>query len=479
MHTVHPGRMVDTVAVEELAARLHGHVTRPDMPGYDEARAVWNGMIDRYPALIAHCESAGDVATSIRFAREQQLPIAVRGGSHNVAGHATCDDGIVIDLTPMKTIEVDPHARIARAGAGVTWGELDAATQEHRLATPGGVFSDTGIAGLTLGGGFGWLRSKYGLSCDNLIAADVVTADGRLVHASETENSDLLWGLRGGGGNFGVVTTFEYRLHEVGPEVYFNFCFLDGEGDNTRRALAHYIDFATSAPDEVSTIAVCGIIPPVEDMFPADIHGRRFVVMAGMYSGPVAQGERILKPQRDFGETLIDFSGVMPYVEAQQVFDEDYPDGLRYYWKSLNLTRLDERAIDLIADVALRQASPLATTDLWHVGGAVRRVPDTASAFGGRQSLFLLNLEANWEDTAADDANLRWAREGVAALTEYSDGGSYVNFAGFNEEGDEMVRSTYGTHHQRLVELKTKYDPDNIFRLNSNIKPASVDRHVR
>lgn len=472
--TITGRNVIDSAAIDTLAGRLQGTITLPNSPSYDQARAVWNGMIDRYPALIVHCETSGDVVAAIGFARELGLPVAIRGGGHSVAGHSTCDDGIVVDLSPMKDIAIDPEAQTARAGAGVTWGELDAASQAHGLATPGGVFSDTGIAGLTLGGGYGWLRNLHGLSCDNLISAEVVTADGRIVHASEQENPDLLWGLRGGGGNFGVVATFEYRLHKVGPEVYFAFCFHDGDGENTQRAIEHYVGYTENAPDEVSTIAVCGIIPPVDEMFPKDIQNRHYVVLAGMYAGAPDEGAKVLRPLRDFAEPLIDFSGTMPYVEAQQVFDEDYPDGMRYYWKSTNLTRIDENAIKLIAEHALRQPSPLSTTDLWHVGGAVTETPETGSAFGGRQALFLLNMEANWEDEADDAANMQWAREAVDALAEYSDGSSYVNFAGFHEEGDKMARSVYASQHERMVQLKAKYDPENMFKLNPNIKPMDM-----
>lgn len=476
MSLTHAGsgvRSFERTVVQTLAAKLQGNITTPGDSGYDEARAVWNGMIDRYPALIVHCENADDVVASVAFAREQGLTIAVRGGGHGVAGHATCDDGIVIDLTPMKTIEVDVEARIARAGAGVTWGELDAATQEFGLATPGGVFSDTGIAGLTLGGGFGWLRNTFGLSCDNLVAADVVTADGRMVRATETENSDLLWGLRGGGGNFGIVTNFEFRLHEVGPDVYFVFCFINGDGDNTRRAIEHYMDYVASAPDKVGTVLALGVVPPL-DAFPTEIHGRRFALMCGLYAGAPEEGESILRPLRESGETLIDFSGVMPYVEAQQAFDEDYPDGMRYYWKAINLTHIDETAIERIAEHAMRQASPLSTVDLWHIGGAVQRIPATHSSYGGRHARFLMTMEANWEDAADDAANIAWGRDGVELMSEYSDGSTYVNFAGFFEGGDRLIEAIYGSQHDRLATLKAKYDPDNIFRLNPNIKPAHL-----
>lgn len=453
---------------------ISGEVTWPEDDNYDDARAVWNGMIDRYPLLIAHCRSVDDVVAAVNHGREQGLPIAVRGGSHNVAGLATCDGGIVIDLSPMKEIDVDPEGRIARAGGGVTWGELDAATQAHGLATPGGVFSDTGIAGLTLGGGFGWIRSKYGLSCDNLIGAEVVTADGRVVHASADENPDLLWGLRGGGGNFGVVTTFEYKLHPVGPDLYFLFVLHDSSGDRFKESLRLFREFSANAPDEASLLQSSGIVPPDEDHFPEEIHLKPFTAFAGLYIGDPDEGREVLRPLLEFGEPLLDASGVVPYVEAQQAFDEDYPDGFRYYWKSLNLTDLSDAAIDRIVAHSRRQPSVLSTVDLWHIGGAVKRPGPDDSAFFGRGADFLLNMEANWEDAADDEANIRWARELIDDMQEFSDRSAYLNFAGFQEEGDEMMRSAFHSQYERLADLKAKYDPENVFHLNQNIKPSDA-----
>lgn len=464
--------VLQEATIKEFENGLRGELVRPGDDDYDEVRAVWNGMIDRRPALIARCANVDDVIASINFARENDLLLAVRGGRHNVAGHATCDGGLVIDLSPMKGIEVNPEARTARAEGGVTWGELDAATQVYGLATPGGVFSDTGIAGLTLGGGFGWLRNKYGLSCDNLISADVVTADGRLIKASEIENPDLFWGIRGGGGNFGIVTTFEYRLHPVGPEVMFVFVLHDGSGENMKKAIQFNRDYSATAPDEVSTIMACGIVPPEPHLFPEEIHGRPFVLFGGLYAGPVEEGQQALQPLLDFGQPLVDFSGVKPYVEAQQAFDEDYPDGMRYYWKSLNLNRLDDEVIDRIVKHARKQPSPYSTTDIWHIGGAVTRVSAEENAFNGRQAAFLLSPEANWEDPEDDEANITWLRELIEDMQVYSDGSRYLNFPGFQEEGDEMMRNAFGPQYERLVALKNKYDPANLFSLNQNIKPT-------
>ncbi len=465
-------RTFDPGVIANLREALTGSVVIPSDPEYDHARAVWNGMIDRYPALVARCATAGDVIAAVAFALAHDLPVAVRGGGHSVAGHSTCDGGIVIDLSPMKQIDVDPNARIARAGAGVTWGELDSATQEYGLATPGGVFSRTGIAGLTLGGGYGWLSATYGLSCDNLIEAEVVTADGRVIVTSEEENPELLWGLRGGGGNFGIVTRFTYWLHPVEPQSYLAVVLHDGEGEATERALRFYRDFCAAAPDEVNLIAVCGVVPAHEGVYPIATHGRRYVMLGGHYVGPAAEGERILRPLREFAEPLVDFSGDMPYVDVQQLWDEEYPDGDRYYWKSLNMSRFDDEAITRIATHAPRQPSPLSTTDIWHVGGAVKRAPADGSAFRGRNAAFLLSPSSHWVDATDDASNVGWAREFIAAMEPYSDGSRYLNFAGFQEEGEAMMRSSFGPHYERLLTLKRRYDPTNLFRLNQNIDPA-------
>jgi hypothetical protein len=467
------GEALGEARVRKFDANMRGDLIHPGDSGYDEARAVWNGMIDRYPALIARPVSVEDVVTAVNFARDNNIVLAVRGGGHNVAGHGTVDGGLVIDLSLMKDVLVDPEARTARAGGGATIGDLDRATQQYGLATPMGVVSATGIAGLTLGGGLGWLRNKYGLSADNLISAQVVTADGRIVTASQRENEDLFWGLRGGGGNFGIVTEFEYRLYPVGPEVAFTFVLHDGQGDRLKEAIRFYRDYAATAPDEVSSLAASGIVPLHPEAFPESIHGRPFVLFGAMYAGPPAQGERVMQPLRDFGQPLIDFSGIMPYLEAQQIFDADYPDGMRYYWKSLNLTRLDDEVIDRFVEHARLQPSVFSTTDLWHIGGMMARVNPEESAFNGRQAAFVLNPEANWEDPAGDEANITWVREFIQAMQEFSDGGRYLNFAGFQEEGDDMMRKAFGPQYARLAALKKKYDPTNLFSLNQNIKPGS------
>jgi hypothetical protein len=468
MNATRPAIHLANESIQAFRNKLEGIVLLPGEDGYEQARQVWNGMIDRHPAVIARCASEPDVIAAVNFAREHQLVVAVRGGGHSVAGHGTCDDGLVIDLSLMKGIEIDPDQRLVRAEGGNIWRDLDKASQAYGLATPGGLFSETGIAGLTLGGGFGWLRNKFGLSCDNLVSARVVTAEGRLVTASAEENSDLLWGLRGGGGNFGIVTRFEYRLHPVGPEVMF--CFVFHPGEKMEEGFRFYRDFTASSPDEVSSVAFSGIIPPGSTAFPQEIHGLPFLAIGACYVGPVEEGARVLQPLRDFTQPLIDFSGVMPYVDVQAVFDADYPSGvMRYYWKSLNLTSLSDKAIHILVEHARRQPSAHSTTDLWHIGGAVQRVNPDESAFFGRNALFLLNPEANWEDPVEDVENITWVREFVNDMKEFSDGSRYLNFAGFQEEGSDLIREGYGTQFELLAKLKKKYDPTNFFKMNQNI----------
>ncbi|MCC6457476.1 MAG: FAD-binding oxidoreductase [Caldilineaceae bacterium] len=425
-------------------------------------------MIDRYPLLIARCTCAEDVITSVNFARTHQLLVAVRGGGHQVAGHATCDNGLVIDLSPMKEIEIDPEARTARVGPGNTWGDLDRATQTYGLATPGGAVSDTGIAGLTLGGGFGWLRNKYGLACDNLLSVEIVTAGGRHLRASETENPELFWGIRGGGGNFGVVTSFEYKLYQVGPEMIF--CFAFHHGEKATEALRFFRDYTATAPDEVGVLAVLGVFPPGAEAFPHEVHGLPYVLFASTYVGSPQEGERRLQPLREFSTPLVDFSGRMSYVQMQTVFDEDYPNGLRYYWKSTNLLELSDEAIGVIVEQAQRQPSPLSTTDIWHNAGAIARMDPNKSAFRGRDVPYLVSAEANWVEPGDDEANISWVRGFLKTLQPLAEGGSYLNFAGFQEEGDELMKAAFAEQYQRLVELKKQYDPTNLFRLNQNIR---------
>jgi FAD/FMN-containing dehydrogenase len=462
---------LDEAEVERFGSRLWGKLLRPGDDEYEEARRLWNGVIERRPALIARCAAAEDVVESVNFARENDLLLAVRGGGHNVAGMAMADGGLVVDLSAMKEVGVDPERRTVRAGAGVTIGELDEQTQKHGLAAPMGVVSQTGIAGLTLNGGMGHLRRKHGLSSDNLVSVDVVTADGRSLTASAQENADLFWGVRGGGGNFGVVTSFEYRLHPVGPEVMF--CLVFYPGDRAKEAFRFVEGYVADAPDEVSPLGVLGRVPRVED-FPEEWHGEQFVAFLAMYVGDVEEGRRVLAPLREIAEPIADLSGPMPYVEAQKALDEDYPDGWRYYWKSVNVDGLGDEVIEALIEQAESAPSDHSTIDVWFQGGAMGRVGATESAFGDRSAPYLLGIEANWEpEPQEDEANIAWARDCYADMRRFSGGGLYLNFPGFLEEGQGLMRDAYGENYERLVALKNEYDPANLFRLNQNIAPTT------
>jgi hypothetical protein len=470
--------------IETFDVFLSGTLVRRGDDDYDEHRAIWNGMIDKKPSLIARCADVEDVVEAVNFAHRHDLLSAVRGGGHNVAGTALCDDGLVIDLSLMNEVVVDPEARTARAQGGVTLAELDAATQQHGLAAPMGVVSKTGIAGLTLGGGIGWLRRKYGLSSDNLISAEVVTADGRVLTASEASNADLFWGIRGGGSNFGIVTNFEYRLHPVGPEVMFVFVLY--HGSQSLKVLRAYQDYCATAPDEVSSFAISGTVLP-EEAFPEEIHGEPYVLLGACHAGAVEEGRRVMQPLREIDEPMVDFSGPMPYTEVQKILDDDYPDGYHYYWKSLYLKELDDAVIEKVATWAEKRPSMYSTVDLWHMGGAIRDFGAEDSAVGSRDAPYLLGVEANWappgddasgDDASGDDAsedddaNIAWARDCIADLRPFSDGSQYLNFPGFYENRDETMRATFGDQYERLVALKNQYDPTNFFRLNQNIEPT-------
>ena len=453
-----------------LEAGFHGDLFRPGDPEYDDARTVWNGMIDRRPALVARCAGVADVASAVGFAREIDLPVTVRGGGHNVAGTAVCDDGLVIDCSGMTAVRVDPEARTAWVQAGATWADVDHETQQFGLATPGGVVSDTGVAGLTLGGGIGHLRRRYGLSCDNLRSVELVTAGGEFVTASADENPKLFWGLRGGGGSFGVVTAFEFDLHPVGPEVAT--CLVFYPGDRARECLRSYREYAEAAPDEVSTLVFAGAIPD-EELFSADAVDAPKIAFMGCHAGPVEEGERALAPLREFAEPLADLSGVMPYAEFQRILDEEYPDGMRYYWKSLYLDGLPDAALDRIVHWADAAPSPLSTVDVWHLGGAIAEIGTGECAFAGRSAPFLLGVEANWESPAEDGRNVRWVRDCLDDMRGFSDGSVYLNFPGFFEEGEEMVRTTFGSTYERLVDLRDEYDPTNLFRRAQDVMPST------
>lgn len=452
--------------LEELRTSLRGAILQPGDEGYEEARRIWNGMIDRRPAVIARCTGAADVMAAVRFARERKLPIAVRGGGHNVAGNAICEGGVVIDLSPMRAVRVDRERSVVRVAGGALLGDIDHETQAFGLATPLGAVSTTGVGGLSLHGGLGFLTRKYGLTADNLVSADVVTADGQLFTADEHHHADLFWALRGGGGNFGVVTSFEFRLHPVGPEVYFLLTFYPAA--EAVKVLDFFRSFMPEAPDELMAIAIYWSAPEGEPI-PEPHRGAPVMVVVGCWCGPLEDGERATRPLRRIAAPIADLSGPMPYLEAQRLFDPDYPKGLRYYWKSLYLQELSDDVIRLACDAGVERPTPISTVEVWALGGAMGRVPPEATAFYHRQAPFLLTIEANAEDPATDEANIAWVRRRHDEATLFSRGGTYFNFGGFWEGGEDMLAQSFGTNYPRLQEVKTKYDPENVFYHNLRI----------
>ncbi|HLV97539.1 MAG TPA: FAD-binding oxidoreductase [Ktedonobacterales bacterium] len=441
--------------IQDFRASLRGQLILPGDAAYDDARKVWNGMIDRRPALIVRCAGVADVSKAIRFARDQQLLVAVRGGSHNVTGAGTCDGGLVIDLSPMKVVQVDSERHTARVEPGTTWKEFDQEAQQYGLATTGGLISSTGVAGFTLGGGIGWLVRKHGLACDNLLSAEVVTADGQLVKTSTDEHPDLYWGLRGGGGNFGVVTAFEFALHPVSTVVGGVVAYPLARA---REVLHFYRRFLATAPDELTTIMIFATTP----------EGQQIIGIAACYAGPVEQGEAVLRPLKEFGPSVMDMMGPLPYTALQQANDPTAPAGLHNYWKAAFLHDLSDAAMDTMIEYATKATSPLSMIHLHQLGGAMNRVAADATAFGYRNEGFVVNIIGMWPTPGDNEHHINWARGLFAALQPEAHG-AYVNFLG--DEGQGRVRSAYGPNYERLVALKRKYDPANLFRLNQNIRP--------
>jgi FAD/FMN-containing dehydrogenase len=444
-----------------------GDLIGPGDARYDEARAVWNGAIDRRPALIARCTSAADVAAAVGMARERELPLAVRGGGHSIGGLSVCDGGLVVDLSPMRVVAVDPRARTARAGAGVLWGELDAATQAQGLATVGGIVTHTGIAGLTLGGGIGWLMRRHGAVVDNLLGADLVTVDGELIRADDDERPELLWGLRGGGGNFGVVTAFEYRLHQVGPvlagPIYHAL-------EHAPEVLRFYRDFAADAPDELTTILSLRQAPPLP-LIPEHLHGAPVLMVGTCYAGPPQRGEAVLEPLRRFRRPLVDAVAARPYTQLQRLFDPTVPHGWHYHWKTCEVPPFEDSAIDTLCEQAALITSPRSYIIVFQLGGAVARVPAGATAFSQRDAAHNVNINAVWLAGDADaERHMAWCDEAYRALAPHARSRAYVNFLA--QEPQERVRAAYGVEtYDRLAALKRRYDPDNVLRLNQNVEP--------
>jgi len=459
--------MLDDTPVGNIEGTFAGELIAPGHAHYERARRVWNGMVDRRPALIARCAAEEDVVVALGFAREHGLPVAVRGGGHNVAGNGVCDDGVVIDLSGLRDVVVDPQARTAVVGPGVLLGELDRATQAYGLATPTGNVSMTGVAGLTLGGGLGWIARKYGPACDNLLSANVVTADGVRVTASAEENADLLWGLRGGGGNFGVVTSFEYRLHPVGPQVIAGgvlHAFSDAP-----EVFRFFADFVAGAPDELSVTASTFRAPPGMPIAP-ELHGELVTMLAVCWVGDLAEGERALRPLRDFGRPLADLVAPMTYTALQSGSDAAYPDGQQNYWKSHYVDEITDGVIATLVEHAPRMTSPQSSFYFQHLGGAISRPGIGTAAFGHRHAGFDFAILTVWQDPAEDAEHVAWAREFAAAMQPHATG-VYVNNLGV--EGADRVKAAYApATYERLVALKNAYDPTNVFRLNQNITPT-------
>jgi FAD binding domain/Berberine and berberine like len=458
---------LEQAAVRELSASIGGDLVRPGDPGYDEHRRVWNGSIDRRPALIARCAGVPDVVAAIGFGRDAGLPVAVRGGGHSFPGHSVCDAGIVIDLRPMSEIRVDPDRRTATAQAGVLLGELDAATQRHGLAVPAGIVTHTGLAGLTLGGGIGWLMRKHGLTIDQLLSVTLVTAAGEVVKASEDENPDLFWGLRGGGGNFGVVTEFEFRLNPLGPTVLAGPIYWAMK--ESPRLLRFYRDWIAEAPDELMTIVIHRKAPAVS-FIPTEMHGEPVVSVVSCWCGELEEGERVIAPLRRFGSPRLDLCQPKPYLEHQAMFDPSFPHGWWYYMRACDVDELSDDVIEIVADHSSRIVSPLTAFPIWQMGGAVARVGDDETAFGGRGAGHTFNITSMTEGQDGFEQERQWARDFWTALSPHHQG-VYVNF--LMEEGEERVRQAYGAErYDRLKALKRTWDPDNLFRLNQNVPPA-------
>lgn len=457
----------DERVLRGLRDTLAGEVIVPGDRRYNEARSVWNGLVDRRPAAVCRCTSAGDVVEALAFARRQGLAVAVQGGGHDVAGNGVCDGDLLLDLSPMRAVTVDAEARTARAEGGATWGDFDAATAAFGLATTGAQVSRVGVGGVTLGGGAGWLERRHGLACDNLIAAEVVTADGRLVRASEHDNPDLFWGLRGGGGNFGVVTSFEFRLHPL-EQVFGGMVIWPAE--QAKDVLQFYRAWVRSYPDEVTTLVVITTAPPAP-FIPEALHGAPMIAVAACYAGDDQMGTVALAPLREFGPPAVDLVQLMPYTALQTLFDESVPPGLCSYWGGEWLKEPTDEAVDTIVSWCRRMSSPLTQFHINHMGGAVARVPEDETAVSHRAAPYLMNIVSVWAPSEEAERHISWTRGFWEAMRRFSAGGAYVNY--LNDEGENRTREAYSPRNwERLVELKREWDPENLFRWNQNVPPG-------
>jgi len=469
--TLTGGRVdVDEAALAGLRATIRGNVLKPGEPGYSD-HPIYNAMHRRQPALIIRCTGTADVVDAVQFARQHELLVAVRGGGHSVAGHSSCDGGLVIDLTRMRGVDVDPDARLVRVQGGALWGDVDRETQAFGLVVPGGVVSETGVAGLTLGGGEGWVRRKYGLTIDSLLSARVVCADGSVRTASLTSEPDLFWALRGGGGNFGVVTSFEFRAHPLGPIVAFAGVFYPVAQAAT--VLPRWRDYCSKAPDEVTSVALAITLPAAPSLPPA-IHEQACLVIGGVYAGTPEEGMKLMQPLREFGKPLADISQPMPFKAVQTAFDGLFPMGkYQSYWKAQNLQALPDEALAVIADRIQKRPSPLTLVVTFQMGGAINKVGPTDTAYAERKAPWMSSIDGNWESAADNQANIAWVRESFRQIAPYSTGTTYTNFTGQADEAAGASADTaYGANMARLRRIKAQYDPQNLFRLNPNIAPA-------
>lgn len=457
---------LDAEAVQAFSAGLRGPCLTPGDQGYDEARVIWNAMIDRRPGLVVRCAGTADVMRAVKVARDNGLLVAVRGGGHNIAGNAVCEGGLMIDLSLMKSVRVDPLQRTAWVEPGATLGDLDKEAQAFGMTTPTGINSTTGVAGLTLGGGFGWITRKYGMTIDNLLSANVVTAEGEFVRASETENPDLFWAIRGGGGNFGIVTAFQFQLHEVGPEVLSGL--IVHPFAKAPELLDRYRRFVANAPDELTCWVVLRKAPPLP-FLPEKIHGKEILIFALCYAGDLQEGERAIEELRGFGEPIADVVAPHPFVGWQSAFDPLLEPGARNYWKSHDFTELNDGAVDAIIGYASRLPTPECEIFIAHVGGAMSRIAEDATAYPNRDAHFILNVHTRWQDPTQDGECVRWARDFFDATAPHATGSVYVNF--MTEEESDRVKLAYGDNYKRLAEIKARYDPTNLFQLNQNIPP--------
>lgn len=446
---------------------IRGEVLLPDDPGFDQVRTVWNAMIDRKPAMIVRCAGCADVIAAIAFARKKELMVSVRGGGHNIAGNAVCSGGLMIDLSPMSSLRIDPDAQRAYVEPGATLGDFDHEAQAFGLATPLGINSTTGVSGLTLGGGFGWLTRRYGMTVDNLLGAEVITADGHRKWASEQQNSDLFWAIRGGGGNFGIVTLFEFRLHQVGPEVLSGLVVFPFS--KARQVLMQYRQLAPLLPDDMSAWVVVRHAPPLP-FLPTEVHGEKIAAVAIFSLGDSPSSQRFIDQIRGFGEAIGEHVGLQFYTDWQRAFDPLLTPGARNYWKSHNFTELNDGALETVLEYAATLPSPQSEVFIGQLGGQASRISPEDTAYAHRNTQFVLNVHGRWEEPDQDEACIGWAREFFRAATPYAAGGVYVNF--MTEEEVDRIASAYGPNYKRLTKVKAIYDPDNFFRLNQNIKPA-------